>query len=371
MVAPSPASRPSLRAALPEAHGGPDHAELARLGLRPEDVLDFSVSTNAYGPPPAVVTAIAAALAGGDITRYPDRSATVLRQVLADRMGVAPEQVLVGNGAADLIWLIALAYLRPGDAAFVIGPTFGEYRAASQRMGAQVNEWRAVEDDDFAIHEEAIATALRHARPRVVWLCNPNNPTGAYLELQAWARLRAAAPDALWAIDEAYRPFLDAPWPSPFPIDEGTILLRSLTKDCALAGLRLGYALSAASTIQALAAAQPPWSVNSLAQAAGVAAMGDSAHVARTTAALRAQALALGHALRQRGWRVIPSVTHFMLIEVGDAASLRARLLREHHVQVRDCTSFGLPHYIRVAARRPAENERLVAVLGEAPARKS
>lgn len=367
MIAPSPVPRPALCAALPEAHGGPDHAELARLGLRPEDVLDFSVSTNAYGPPPAVATAMAAA----DITRYPDRSATALRQALADRMDVFPEQVLVGNGAAELIWLIALAYLRPGDAAFVIGPTFGEYRAASQRMGAQVNEWRAVEDDDFAIHEEAVATALRHVRPRVVWLCNPNNPTGAYLEPQAWARLRAAAPDALWAIDEAYRPFLDDPWPGPFPVDEGVVLLRSLTKDCALAGLRLGYALSAASTIQALAAAQPPWSVNNVAQAAGVAAVSDPAYIARTTGELRAQALALGHALRQRGWRVIPSATHFMLIEVGDAASLRARLLREHHIQVRDCTSFGLPHYIRVAARRPAENERLVTALGEALAQKS
>lgn len=360
MTLPSP--RLSLRTAHPEAHGGPDHAELAHLGLRPEDVLDFSVSTNAYGPPPAVATAIAAA----DITRYPDRYATALRQTLADMMRVTPEQVLAGNGAAELIWLIALAYLRPGDTAFVIGPTFGEYRAASQVMGARLSEWRAVADDDFAIHEGAVTDALHQTRPRVVWLCNPNNPTGTYLDPDAWARLRAAAPDALWVIDEAYRPFLDDPWPSPFPIDEGIVLLRSLTKDCALAGLRLGYVVGVPSTIQALAAAQPPWSVNSLAQAAGVAAVNDYAHVARTTAELRAQALALGQALRQRRWRVVPSTTHFMLIEVGDAVSLRARLLREHRIQVRDCASFGLPQYIRVAARRPAENERLLTALGEA-----
>lgn len=359
MVTSPPSPRLSLRAVRPTAHGGPDHAELARLGLRPEDILDFSVSTNAYGPPPAVAAAIAAA----DITRYPDRYATALRQALADMMKVAPEQVLVGNGAAELIWLIALAYLRAGDAAFVIGPTFGEYRAASQVMDAQVSEWRAVADDDFAIHEGAITDALRQTRPRVVWLCNPNNPTGTYLDPDAWARLRAAAPDALWVIDEAYRPFLDDPWPSPFPIDEGVVLLRSLTKDCALAGLRLGYALGTASTIQALAAAQPPWSVNSLAQAAGLAAVNDYAHVACTTVKLRAQALALSQALRQRGWRVVPSTTHFMLIEVGDAASLRARLLREHRIQVRDCASFGLPTFIRVAARLPDKNERLVVAM--------
>jgi histidinol-phosphate aminotransferase len=367
MTAPLP--RLALRIMNSEAHGGPDHAELARLGLRPEDILDFSVSTNAYGPPPAVATAITAAFATAEVTRYPDRDATALRRALADRMDVAAEQVLVGNGAAELIWLIALAYLRPGDTAFVIGPTFGEYRAASQVMGVQASEWRASADDDFAIHEEAVMAALRQAQPRVVWLCNPNNPTGTYLGPDAWTRLRAAAPDALWVIDEAYRPFLDDPWPSPFPIEEGVVLLRSLTKDCALAGLRLGYALGAASTIQALAAAQPPWSVNSLAQAAGVAAVNDYTHVARTTAELRAQALALGQALRQRGWRVVPSTTHFMLVEVGDAASVRACLLREHHIQVRDCASFGLPQFIRVAARRPDENARLVAALGEASPR--
>ena len=364
-----PTPRPELMTLQPDVHGGPDHGELARLGLRPEDVLDFSASVNAYGPPPGIREALTAA----DITRYPDRHATALRQAIAEREGLTPDQVLAGNGAAQLIWLVALAYLRPGDTTLVIGPTFGEYRVASQLMGARVVIWRADRARAFAPDPDELLTALRSHRPRLVWLCNPNNPTGVYLDRDALSRLREAAPDALWAIDEAYRPFVAEPWPSvPLIPDGRVVLLRSLTKEYALPGVRLGYALADASIIEVLARAQPPWSVNALAQAAGLAALADQAHVAATVARLREEAQRLRAGLQAQGWTVLPTRTHFFLVHVGDATAVRARLLREHRIQVRDCTSFGLPEWIRVAARRPEENDRLLAameVLRCAPAR--
>ncbi len=356
----SPVPRPEVLNLRPDAHGGPDYAELARLGLSPADVLDFSASTNAYGPPPGVVEAMAAV----DVTRYPDRHATSLRRAIAAREGVSPAEVLVGNGAAQLIWLVAMAYLRPGDTVFIIGPTFGEYRVASRLMGGRVVEWRAAEEADFHLDLPALEAALASHRPHLVWLCNPNNPTGIYLSVEAFARLRAAAPSALWVLDEAYRSFVAEPWPSASLIADGrVVLLRSLTKDYALPGLRLGYALAAPPVIDALARVQPPWSVSAVAQAAGLAALHDREHVLHTVASLRAEGATLREALRALGWRVLPSATHFFLVEVGDAAAVRGWLLREHHIQVRDCRSFGLPRFIRVAARCLEENVRLVAAM--------
>ncbi len=358
----SVSSVPSVCAA--EPHGGPDYAELSALGLRPEDVLDFSASTNAYGPPPGVREALAAC----DVTRYPDRGAAPLRQALAEREGVTPDRVLVGNGAAGLIWALALAELRPDDVAFIVGPTFGEYAAASRLARAAIHTWQSDPARDFAPDVTALAQAIAASRPRLIWLCNPNNPTGVYLGKEALSALLPAAPDALWVLDEAYRPFVARPWPSTALIERGNVaLLRSLTKDYAMPGVRLGYLLAAPDVVRRCAAAQPPWSVSAAALACGLAALRDgcTAHVACTTVALRSEAIHLAARLRGQGWRVIPTAAHFMLIEVGDAAAARADLLREHRIQVRNCASFGLPGFIRVAARLPEENDRLVAAMGD------
>lgn len=352
----APLPRPEVAALALDLHGGPDENELAALGLRPEDVLDFSASINPFGPPPGVHQALAAC----DVTRYPDRHATGLCRALAAHEGVTPAEVVAGNGAAQLIWAIAIAYLRPGDTAFVVGPTFGEYRVASQLTGAQVVERRAVAERDFMLD----VAALTAAAPRVVWLCNPNNPTGVYAPARVLAELHAAAPAALWVLDEAYRPFVAEPWDSRSLIAAGsTLLLRSLTKHCALPGLRLGYALAAPPVVEALRRTLPPWSVSTPAINAGLAALGGHPWVELSLATLRAETAWLRAALLGQGWRILPSATNFLLVQVADAAALRARLLAEHRIQVRDCASFGLPGFVRIGTRRRGDNERLLAVL--------
>ena len=380
-------------------HGGPDYAELARLGLRADDLLDFSVNSNPLGPSPLALRALAAV----DPSRYPDREALRLRTALADLHGVRPDEVLVGNGCVELIHLLGQVYLRPGDVALVVGPTFGEYEAAARRQGAETVVFRAAAADNFEPRSEALVALIQATRPRLLFLCNPNNPTGRALGLDELTAILAACDEALLLVDEAYIDFVDdrrpgprssacperserigpPACPEPRPelaewLAEGSVLesalalrgdrrvvvLRSLTKNFGLAGLRLGYAVAAPQVVEALERAQPPWSVNALAQAAGLAALGDAEHLSAGRR-LAAEAKAyLVDGLGRLGLPCLPSRTNFWLVEVGDAAALRRRLL-PRGILVRDCASFGLPRHIRLAARPLPECERLLEAIAD------
>jgi histidinol-phosphate aminotransferase len=351
--------RDAIRRAQETVHGGPDNAELERLGLAAGPLLDFSVSTNPLGPSPAALAAARQA----DLGRYPDRRALALRRALAARLGLTIEQIVVGNGSAELIWLLALAYLRDRDRVFVLEPTFGEYRAGAELLGAQVVEWRAAAEDGFALDLAASCAVLQQTRPRLAFVCNPNNPTGAWLTGAELEALLAAWPDGLLVVDEAYLELADRDSPALPLLESGRlVLLRSLTKDFGLPGLRLGYAVASPPVIQALGAVQPPWSVNAAAQAAGLAALDDQQHVAAGRQAAAEARAYLAPRLEALGYRCRPSVGNYWLVEVGDAAGLRRRLL-ERGILVRDCTSFGLPSYIRLAARPLDECQRLIETL--------
>ncbi len=340
-------------------HGALDFEEMARLGLSPGDVLDFSVNSNPYGPSPRVREAVA----GVPLDRYPDRESLALRQALASRLGVSPQAIVVGNGASELLLLLALAYVRSGDTIFIVEPTFGEYARVVRLMGGLVHPWWAKAEDDFAVDVVLVAEAVHDLRPRVAFLCNPNNPTGQYLSLQELRSLVEAAPQTLFVIDEAYLPFV-ASGRSALELQAANVLvLRSMTKEYALAGLRLGYAVGPTEVIAALAAVRPAWNVNAMAQAAGVAALEDETYLQRSLTWL-AQANADFRAnLTGLGLIPLPSATHFFLLQVGNGARFRQTLLRQG-ILVRDGASFGLPAYVRIATRRPEENQQLIQALG-------
>lgn len=345
----------------PEVHGGIDEAELEGLGLQGKTILDFSVSVNPFGPSPRVREALAQI----DIARYPDPSAARLRRLIALRHGLSPTQVLVGNGSVELIRLVALAYLAPEDRALIIGPTFGEYRAACALAGAKITVYNTQVCDAFTLDLEGLARLIASTKPKLVFLCNPNNPTGLYLKKEEVECLLEASPASLFVLDEAYVSFVRGAWSSPsFFKSWNLLVLRSLTKDYALAGLRLGYALGNPEVIEVLTKVRPPWSTNALAQAAALAAFEDEAHLSWTLTATASACEALVSRLKTLGFRVLPSRTHFFLIEVGDATSFRLSLLKKGFL-VRDCTSFGLPAFVRVAARRPEENEAFVEAVQE------
>jgi histidinol-phosphate/aromatic aminotransferase/cobyric acid decarboxylase-like protein len=204
----------------------------------------------------------------------------------------------------------------------------------------------------------AVAALLHEERPSLVWLCNPNNPTGHYREeYDQWHIVQACQEiGATLVVDEAYWNFLlhAEPFSAAVFMERGRtpdiIVLRSLTKDYALAGLRLGYLVAPPAIVTRIARHLPSWNVSAAAQASGIAALHDQPHLKRTLALLRDEREAFFTALRDAGFTVAPSQTHFCIVDVGDARALRQQLLA-HGLLVRDCTSFGLPRHIRVSTR--------------------
>jgi histidinol-phosphate aminotransferase len=353
-------------------HGALDYGELERLGLDPGDIFDFSVNTNPYGPSPLVQQAIAQAA----LDRYPDRECLQLRRIILAyeivTANLSLNSTLCGNGTAELIWALAHTFLQPDRKAAIVGPTFGEYRAASLASGATVVAYTAQAADHFHLDLSEVSAWIQAEQPSLLWLCNPNNPTGTWLDRQALVHLAEACESigALLVIDEAYWRFLipqeafSAVELLGQPGGAHLLVLRSLTKDFALAGVRLGYAVASEDIIARLHACLPSWNVSTLAQAAGIAAVMDPTHLTRTLGELAGERRDFFSALHDLGVRIIPSRTHFCLVEVGDAHALRQQLLARH-ILVRDCTSFELPEYIRVATRQRSEWQQFVRTLRE------
>ena len=342
-------------------HGGLNLAELRALGLGAAEVLDFSASINPLGVSPAVTEA----LRHLDLAAYPDPECRELRDALGERLGVQADRILIGNGATELIHLIARALLRSADAAAIFTPTFGEFQAACRLQGVAPVLIAPAEGRTFRWDLPAAARLIAALRPSLLFLCNPNNPTGTYLGADDLEAIAAALGDAgLLVLDEAYAPFVERRWDAARLLRRGNVaLLRSMTKDHALTGLRLGYLLSSRAVVERVRRFQHSWSVNAAAQAAGVAALADGAHVARGREAVRRGRSYLTQELGRLGLSCTEASANFLLAGVGAAAALRLRLLREHRVCVRDCASFGLPDHVRIGVRRMADCRRLAGAL--------
>ena len=342
-------------------HGGLDVAELEALGLRAAEVTDFSASINPLGPSARALEAAR----GVDLAAYPDTECLKLRQAIGRAAGVDAGGVLPGNGSTELIHLLARAFLKPGDVALIFAPTFGEYEAACRVQGVAPDAVPAVAPG-FRWDLAAALGRIAARRPALAFLCNPNNPTGVYLPQEFVVAVAGALRDGggLLVLDEAYVAFTDNPWDAtPLLALGNVVLLRSMTKDYALTGLRLGYLLAAESVVDRVRGYQYSWSVNGPAQAAGIAALSDDGPVARGREAVRVGKAYLADAARDLGLECAVGSANFLLFRVGDAAAVRGELLRRHKICVRDCASFGLPEYIRAGVRLMDDNRRLIAAL--------
>ncbi len=346
-----------------QLHGGLDPGELRALGLDPARVLDFSASVNPLGPPPGLWRALRRV----DASAYPDRRCLELTEALAGRLGVEPARVLCGNGSTELIHLLARATLDRNRHSLLFAPGFGEYSEAVRASGAAASFVTSQEKDAFRWDLDAAVAAIERRRPALVFAGSPNNPTGVTLTTAEAGRLaRALPPGGLLAIDEAYRAFAGHTLETRPLLELGNVvLLRSLTKDHGLAGVRLGYLVGTPAVVERVRSIQPAWSVSALAQAAGLHALRNEGHVAQGRAVVARSKRYLLRALRELGLDALEGNANFLLVKVGDASSLRLRLLRQG-IAVRDCTSFGLPQHIRIGVRRPGECRRLVAALREA-----
>ena len=341
-------------------HGGLNPQELFRLGLDPAEVIDFSVNSNPFRPSPAVLAAVRAL----DISTYPDRNCYRLRESLAEWNQVGIDNILAGNGSAELIWIIARALLKVGDAVVVAAPTFGEYQRAVTALGAHVISVSA-QPPQFKVDLKEVLKAATAQHARLVFLCNPNNPTGQFIpDEEITALARSLRPGCLLVLDEAYRAFVPGIG-LPHSFGDQTILLRSMTKDFALAGLRLGYVIARSEIIAELSRFQPTWSVNSLAQAAGYAVRKELPYYRDTWQRLREIKTGLFATLAAENYDVLATDVHFALIRTKEAAGKVHEQLLNRSILVRDCASFGLPQYIRVSARLPEQNQMLINAFAE------
>ena len=341
--------------------------ELEReLGIH--DAIKLASNENPLPPSERVQKAIVAALA--TLNRYPDGGGFYLRQALAKKHGVTPEHVVLGNGSNELIELLVHAFMRPGDEAVVPHPSFVVYPMSVQAAGGiRV----VVMLRDYRLDLEAMGRAVTPLT-KLVFIANPNNPTATMVTADEVERFMARVPDrTIVVFDEAYVEFAQGP---DFPDSLGymkqgrkLVVLRTFSKAASLAGLRVGYGVADPDAVALLNRIRPPFNVNSLAQAAALAALDDEPHILECVRLIDAGRQFLYDEFKALGLKYVPSRANFILVDVGrSAAEIYQKLLREG-VIVRPMTSFGMETALRITVGTPQENRRLVraldAVLGK------
>ena len=331
-----------------------------------EILLDFSANINPYGTPQAVKDAVAESVQS--LRCYPDPYCRNLVRAIGDFEGVAPSRVFCGNGAAELIFSCCMA-LRPKKA-LVLSPCFSEYETALKVFGAEVDHYLLKEEEDFALTEDFLPV-LQRFDGEMLMLCNPNNPTGQVTDRPMMEQiLKICREKGIFLfIDECFldltlgggdismKPFLEE--------YEGLFLLKAFTKSYGMAGLRLGYCLSAnQQLLKTMGSQTQPWNVSIPAQAAGIAALGEADFVRRANELIHSQRPRMEQALQNLGFRVIPSRTNYILFH--SAKELREPLLTRG-IQIRSCANYlGLGDgWYRVAVKLPEENRKLLEALGE------
>jgi histidinol-phosphate aminotransferase len=312
------------------------------------------------GPSPKAKAAIRAAIDG--LHRYPDGASFALREALASRLDVATDQIVFGAGADEILELLAKTFLGPGAEAVFAWPSFAMYPIVVTGMGATPVPVPLSSD---LVHDLPALAAAITERTRLVFVCNPNNPTGTSVGAEAFDRFAAELPeDVVLVVDEAYVEFVrrsDFPdslaWVERRP---ATIVLRTFSKLYGLAGLRMGYGIAGAELASYLERARHPFNVNRLAEVAALAALGDSEH-AEASRRVNAEGVAyLTKELEALGIDVWPTDANFVLARAGEG--VHAALLREGII-VRPLASFGMSDHIRISIGLPEENERLVKTL--------
>lgn len=343
-------------------HGGDWAGYRAEFGC---DALDFSANVSPLGLPAGVAAAITNALPTAD--RYPDPLCRELRAALAGAEGVPADWILCGNGAADLIFRLALA-VHPRRA-LLPAPTFAEYEAALQTVGCAVQRVFLREENEFAVTEEFIDAVTPETD--IVFLCQPNNPTGQVTPPALVERLvrRCAECGAVLVVDECFLDFLpdrDA-WTAKQLLRDAPqlVILKAFTKLYAMAGVRLGYALCGdAALLEKMRGAGQPWAVSSLAQAAGLAALQETAYADAVRALIAEQRPRMAAGLRALGLRVMDGQANYLLFR---ATPDFGEKLRRRGAVVRSCANYpGLDAaWYRTAVRTAEENTRLLQIMGE------
>jgi threonine-phosphate decarboxylase len=347
-------------------HGGNIFDIARQLGTEPSDIIDFSASINPLGLSPMVRKSIICAM--DSLVHYPDNTHHELKQALATHHGVSPANIVVANGSTEIIY--HLPAMLPGSRALIISPSFNEYVRALGQQRWEVRHFILKPESNFSIDLAALEQALADGYD-ALYLCNPGNPNGTLYTsrtIEQVYRLCIASGTFL-ILDEAFMDFCEDSSAKRFIVkgDNG-IVLRSMTKFFGIPGLRLGYALSGNVLAERLDAMGGPWSVNTMALAAGVAALQDSEHNKRTVEYIRQERRNFFERLAElKQLKLYPSSANFLLAEITDGMTsleLRDRLMHQRML-IRDCSNFmGLSlKFFRIAIRTTGENNQLLGAL--------
>jgi histidinol-phosphate aminotransferase len=354
--------RPNILNVKPYTPGRPIEEVQRELGLK--SVIKLASNENCLGPSPKAIKAARRNL--GNVSRYPDGANFSLRRRMSKSLGVSPESLIFGNGSDEIICLAIRTFVDEGDEVVISKPTFLIYEIASQVEGASIRFVPSRKDLRYDL--DAMKAAVT-ARTKIVFIANPDNPTGTYVSRAELERFFDGLPEGVIVfLDEAYFEFArsarrDYPDGMDYLKRPGVIVARSFSKAYGLAGLRIGYGISSPDIIGYMERAREPFNVNLLAQAAAEAAIGDKAFLRKTLAHVKAEMAYLLGAFDKMGISYIKSATNFVLIDTArDSKAVSDALLRRG-VIIRDMKAWGLDRFIRVTVGTRRENQKFVKEL--------
>jgi histidinol-phosphate aminotransferase len=339
--------------------GKPIEETARELGVDPSTIVKLASNENPLGPSPKALQAMRTALENAHL--YPDGSGFYLRKALAAKLSVAPENVILGNGSNEVIEFLGHAFLNPGDDVITCQYAFIVYKLLATAFGVRTIE---TPSPDYQQNLDATLDAIT-AKTRIIFIPNPNNPTGTLISKRAIDSFMSRVPDSIIVVfDEAYFEFLDDPPDTLRFIRDGrnVVVLRTFSKIHGLAGVRIGYAIAPPPITKVLHKTRQPFNVNSIAQAGALAALDDEAHLRETKRVTDEGRAYLQEQFTEMQIPFVPTAANFLMVNVGEGCAVFQKLL-QRKVIVRPLKGYGLPEWVRISVGTMQENQQLIAAL--------
>jgi len=354
-------ANPQLREVTVYQPGKPIEETARELGLDPNAIIKLASNENPLGPSPKAMEAMRDALEKGHL--YPDGGGHCLCNAVATKLGFAPENVILGNGSNEVLEFLGHAFLNPDDDVVTAQYAFVVYKLIATSFGARTIE---VPSPDYRQDLDGMLVAIT-PKTRLIFVANPNNPTGALLSQREIDHFMSHVPETVVVVfDEAYFEFLDRPPDTLRFVREGRniVVLRTFSKIHGLAGLRIGYAVGRADLVQVLHRTRQPFNVNSIAQVGALAALEDDEHLRETKRTVDEGRAYVHEQFSKMNVRFVPGAANFVMVNVGDGHAIFEKLLRQGII-VRPLKGYNLPEWIRISIGTMEENKKLVAAFKE------
>lgn len=354
-------ANPHLRGLKVYQPGKPIEETARELGCDPAEISKLASNENPLGPSPKAIASMRAALETAQL--YPDGGAFYLRNALAQKLKIGAENLILGNGSNEIIELLAHAFLKPGDAILTSEHAFIAYKIIARVFGAETVE---AQSKNFGHDLEAMLAEIDD-KTEIIFIANPNNPTGTLLDQKTLTDFLDRVPSPLIVVlDEAYYEFVDDPPDTLRYVREGrnVVVLRTFSKIHGLASLRVGYGIARPELIEVMQKTRQPFNVSGVAQAGALAALGDEAHVRETRRVVDEGRAFFEKELRALELEFVPSAGNFLLVNVGDGQKI-FRALLHHKVIVRAMSGYELPQWVRITTGTMEQNKKCIAALRE------